>query len=195
MTAFIKTFGYKIFIVLSLCVLITLNYGLQVLMPFYSVGVQPRTAYGLIGIITSPFFHGNRYHLMGNLSIFWLIGILFYMKHSISKSTLILLAITLLEGGLVWCFGRNANHIGLSGVIFGIFGYMMANLILCWSWKSIGKLLISGLAMYYYAFLMPQLFNFQQGISFEGHIAGFLSGILIAKIMISLDNKQEGKTT
>lgn len=179
----------KIAIPLVLCALIAVNFVIQCIFPFYNLGIQPRTLHGMIGILTSPFFHADRYHLIGNLSIFWLLGILFYLKQEIWKSNVILLSITLLQGIIVWSVGRYSNHIGLSGVILGIFGYMLANFVLCWEWKNIWKLLVSGLGIYLYAGLFPQIFNFQSGVSFEGHIAGFISGIIVAKVVLFGERK------
>lgn len=189
----LKALVLKISIPLLLCFLIAINFGLQHIITGYVVGIQPRTIHGLIGIITAPFFHSDQYHLLGNLSVFWLLGILFFLKHSISKSSLILLSFVIMQGTMVWVLGRSANHIGLSGIIFSLFGYMIANLVLCFNWKNIGKLLISMIAVYYYAFLMPQLFNFNSHISFEGHISGFLTGILMAKIVLYADSNIQNR--
>lgn len=186
----IKNLLLRISIPLMITLLVAINFAIQYIIPAYSIGIHPRTVYGLIGIITSPFFHGDKYHLIGNLSIFWLLGILFYLKQEIWKSNVLLACIWIVQGLLVWLIGRDANHIGLSGTILGLFGYMLANLILCWEWKNLWKLVISAIAIYWYAELLPQVFNMSRHISFEGHIAGFLTGIFFAKIALLWEKKQ-----
>ncbi len=90
------------------------------------LGIVPRTLHGLIGIVFSPFLHGNFNHLFFNtipllvLACFILIGgeALFF---SVS------ITIILISGFAVWLLGRGAIHIGASGLIMGYWGYLLVS--------------------------------------------------------------------
>lgn len=89
------------------------------------LGVVPRRASGLWGILTSPFVHANVAHLAANLPPFIVLGAL-VLRRNEAQFVEIAATIALAQGGLLWLFGRNAAHVGMSGVIFGFLGYLLA---------------------------------------------------------------------
>ncbi len=116
-----------------------------------SFGIQPREAKGLVGIMFWPFLHGNIFHLLANsFALFFLIllSLVFFKKLTI----LAIVIITLVGGSAVWVFaGRNTVHIGASGLIFGLIGFMISGGIFR---KELKALLLSGVVLFLYGGLL-----------------------------------------
>ena len=88
------------------------------------LGIYPRHVFGLIGIVTSPWLHGNWAHLISNTLMFILMS-LFMLMQGMVVYVLISVLIILMTGILVWLLARRALHIGASGLIMGYFGFLV----------------------------------------------------------------------
>src|ERR1700730_2732951 len=80
-------------------------------------GIIPRHLGSLPGIIWSPFLHGSFSHLAANTLPLLILGAIICARGR-GEFTLVTIGGTLLGGGLTWLIGRNACHIGASGLIF-----------------------------------------------------------------------------
>lgn len=143
-------------------------------------GLVPRTGYGLVGIVTSPFLHGSLAHLLANLVPFLVLGTLVIadgFKRFVTVSAIIIL----LGGSLVWLFGFNGVHVGASAWIFGLWAYLLAR---AWFHRSWSNVLIAVIVALLYGGL---IFGFipRQGVSFEGHIGGAFAGFFAARLLFS----------
>ncbi|MEM7179754.1 MAG: rhomboid family intramembrane serine protease, partial [Spirochaetota bacterium] len=91
------------------------------ILPFLkNFGIEPRTFFGLFGIFFAPFLHGSFGHIASNtvpLLILLSLVVLNYSKEIVTQA---IVCIMVLGGGLVWLFARSSNHIGASGVIYGL---------------------------------------------------------------------------
>lgn len=136
-------------------------------------GIIPRTKIGLIGIFTSPFLHGNLTHLVSNTAplLIMLMTLVFFYER---KSTKVVLSIVLISGVLLWCFGRSANHIGASGLIYGLAGFLVVNGLMERNFKAI---LISIIVAVIYGGLIFGVLPTNPSISWEGHLFGGIAGI------------------
>jgi len=143
-------------------------------------GIRPRTISGLWGILFAPFLHGGFGHLMANTIPFLVLG-WFVMLREISDFFLVSL-ITMLASGLgVWLFGSaNSIHIGASGVIFGYFGFLLSRGYFERSAVDIAFSLLVGTL---YGSLIWGVLPIRNGISWEGHLFGFLGGVLAARLL------------
>ena len=143
-------------------------------------GIRPRTMLGLRGILFAPFLHGSISHLMANTVPFLMLG-WFVMLREISDF-FIVSVITILASGLgVWLFGApNSIHIGASGLVFGYFGFLLLRGYFERSFSSIVFSLIVGLL---YGGLIWGVLPIRYGISWEGHLFGFLGGVLAARLL------------
>lgn len=142
-------------------------------------GIRPRDVDSLPGIFAAPFLHGNFAHLIGNTVPFLLFGWLVLLHGG--RDFVVVSLLAMLIGGLgTWLIGAPGVHIGASGVIFGYFGYL---LLRGWYRRSVGSILLSlGLGVVYGGLLFGVLPG-QAGISWEGHLFGFLGGALAARIL------------
>jgi membrane associated rhomboid family serine protease len=143
-------------------------------------GIRPRTMLGLRGILFAPFLHGSISHLMANTVPFLMLG-WFVMLREISDF-FVVSVITILASGLgVWLFGApNSIHIGASGLVFGYFGFLLLRGYFERSFSSIVFSLIVGLL---YGGLIWGVLPIRYGISWEGHLFGFLGGVLAARLL------------
>lgn len=146
------------------------------IIPLQQYGLIPRTTHGLIGIITSPFLHGSWDHLIGNTtSLIGLLVILYFLEGDKMLSKIILMI--LIGGILTWLFGRSANHIGASGLIFSIWGYILLS---AWFSKKPKYIWLSVLVIFLYGGMVYGIYPLQVGVSWEGHLFGLVGGIYMA---------------
>ena len=88
------------------------------------LGIYPLSIKGLPGIIISPFIHEDLKHLFNNsLPLFLLSVALFYFYSEIALRIFLLTYI--LTGALVWVGGREAWHIGASGLVYGLASFLI----------------------------------------------------------------------
>ena len=146
---------------------------------FYEYGLRPRTLKGLIGIFTMPFLHGDYTHLVSNtLPLFLLSFGLFYFFEG--KALLILLMTWISSGILTWVIGEGGVHIGASGMVYALAFFLVTISLIKMETKLLAYTLI---IIFLYGSLVwgffPILFPGKQ-ISWEGHLAGAITGIILA---------------
>jgi membrane associated rhomboid family serine protease len=110
------------------------------------LAIVPRTGGGLVGILTAPFVHAGLAHLAANLPAFLVLGTL-VLRHGQAQFVQVSVEIAIGQGALVWLFGRRAAHLGMSGVIFGYFGYLVAA---AWFTRTPDDLLVAGGVLVFY---------------------------------------------
>jgi membrane associated rhomboid family serine protease len=137
------------------------------------LGIVPRRAAGLIGILTSPFVHANAAHLAANLPPFVVLGAL-VLRRNEAQFVEVAVTIALAQGLLLWLFGRNAPHVGMSGVIFGFLGYLLAA---AWLTRTRSDLLAAGGVVVFYGGMLAGLKPVRDGTSWEAHLFGLLAGL------------------
>jgi len=94
-------------------------------LPLADMGLRPRTLMGLVGIISMPFLHQDLAHIASNTMP--LIVLLFFVAGIRAPTSTVAVSIILIGGVLLWLFGRSANHIGASLLVFGLTTYLVAN--------------------------------------------------------------------
>ena len=137
-------------------------------------GIIPRHIIGLRGILFAPFLHGGLGHLIANTIPFLVLG--WFVMLQETSDFFVVTAITMLVSGLgVWVFGAPGPHIGASGVIFGYIGFLLARGYFERSFSSILMSVIVGLL---YGSMIWGVLPIRYGISWQGHLFGFLSGVV-----------------
>ena len=127
-----------------------------------------------------PFFTRGIRHLLSNTIP--LITLLIVLNTIYPTKTLaVFLFVTLAGGMLVWIFGRDANHIGASGLIYGLVAFLIVNGIL--EKKYIPILVSIGIGVVYGGLIWGIFPSVRSYISWEGHLFGAISGVLIAFLL------------
>mgnify|MGYP006421024147 CR=1 FL=1 len=140
-------------------------------------GIRPRDLIGLRGIVFAPFLHGNFPHLIANTIPFVSLG-WFVMLREIRNFWAVTL-VTMLVGGLgTWLIGAPGLHIGASGLIFGYLGYLLSR---GYFDRSFTAMFLSVVVAFLYGGMLWGVLPAQPGISWEGHLFGFLGGVLAAR--------------
>lgn len=143
---------------------------------FYTLGIRPLTWGGLLGIVTSPFIHGDWQHLMANsLPLFFLSWGLFYFYRKIAWGSLTL--ITIITGLWVWVFGRDSYHIGASGIIYGLASFLFVS---GWLRREMKLAAVSMLIIFLYGGMVWGIFPMEDRISWESHLMGMIAGVVVA---------------
>lgn len=143
---------------------------------FTSFGLYPLQIKGLIGIITAPLIHGNLDHLIANTGpLLILSASLFYFYSKVSYKVFFL--IYLMTGIWVWFGGRQSYHIGASGIVYGLAGFIFTSGIII---KNIHLLAMALLVVFLYGSMIWGIFPIDLKISYESHFLGLLAGVILA---------------
>lgn len=145
---------------------------------FIPFGIEPRQASGLLGIVFSPFIHADVGHLIGNVVAFFVLNTsLSYFYTSLSNKILVLSVI--ISGIILWLIGRDSYHVGASAIVFALSFFLFFSGIIR---KHIPLIAMSLIVVFLYGnnvwHLFPWLPN--DPISWEGHLAGGITGFLLA---------------
>tara|TARA_B100000242_G_scaffold60431_1_gene36162 strand:+ start:3074 stop:3700 length:627 start_codon:yes stop_codon:yes gene_type:complete len=145
---------------------------------FTEYGVLPRKFNGLIGILFSPLIHSDVNHLLSNsLPVIVLCLLIFNFYSQIAKKILIYLYF--ISGLWLWCIGRESFHIGASGLIYAMASFLFFSGILR---KNSQLSAVALLVIFIYGGLFWGLFPIHKNVSWEGHLTGFIAGILVSFI-------------
>jgi len=144
------------------------------------LGIYPGKITGLLGIITSPFIHADVKHLFSNsVPLLILSWCLFYFYKDLGYGVFPLLWI--LSGVFTWLLGRDSWHIGASGLTYSLSFFLFFSGIFR---RYIPLMAISLMVVFLYGSTVWGLFPVAEivdsSISWEGHLAGAISGFLCA---------------
>ena len=168
--------GYPILFVLSIWIIFwaEVRFGFDL----GTYGIYPRAVESLPGIFVSPFVHSDLKHLFHNtVPLFVLSLSLFYFYKELSWK--ILFYGLLLSGLLTWAIGRPAYHIGASGIIYLLAGFLFFKGIFSRYYRLIALSLI---VVFLYGGLLWYITPIDPQISWEGHLSGLIAGLLFAII-------------
>ncbi|WP_318475341.1 rhomboid family intramembrane serine protease [Photobacterium leiognathi] len=146
-------------------------------------GLLPRHVTHLSNIVVYPFIHGSWTHLFFNLSSFTLLA-LGVGVNGVARLLNVILLCWLLGSISVWLFGRISYHVGLSGIIYGIWGYLLIyGLVL----RSLLSLIITFLVMIYFSSMIWGVFPMNYQVSFESHLFGAIAGGFVGYFLAKKD--------
>lgn len=143
-------------------------------------GIKPRQSIGLTGILFAPFLHGGFGHLIANTIPFITLGWLTMIQET--SDFYIVSLISAIVGGIgVWIFGApDSVHIGASILIYGYLGFL---LLRGYFQKNIPSIALSVFVAIVYGSLLWGVFPSRIGISWQGHLFGFIGGAITAKMI------------
>lgn len=139
-------------------------------------GLYPRKISGLQGIIFSPFIHGSLEHLYNNtIPLALLLASLFYFYREVALK--VLFFGILFSGLITWGIARPSYHIGASGIIYLLASFIFFKGIFTKHYRLVALSLV---VVFIYGSLLWYIFPMKDGISWEGHLGGFLTGLALA---------------
>ena len=141
------------------------------------LGILPRVPVGMLGIVFCPLLHGSFSHIFMNSFFFFALALMVLLqgKHVF---WVVVISVTLLSGLMVWLFARRALHVGASGLVVGLWSYSVT---MAYYNPSLAHVLAAAVGIFYFgtdllASMLPQ----GKKVSVEGHIAGFIAGVMTA---------------
>jgi membrane associated rhomboid family serine protease len=141
------------------------------------LGVEPRSADGLWGILFAPVLHGGWTHLEANTVPALVLGFLVLFS-GIAKGLEATAVIWVVGGVGVWLVApTNSIHLGASVLIFGWLVYLMLRGI--WT-RRVGQIILGIMLFLLYGTLLLGVLPGQPGISWQGHLFGAVGGGLAA---------------
>ncbi|NNC97117.1 MAG: rhomboid family intramembrane serine protease [Gammaproteobacteria bacterium] len=141
-------------------------------LPLENYGLIPRSGQGMYGIVSMPFLHSDWKHILNNT---WpLLVLLNILANTTRNFWQVIASIVIGSGILLWIFGRTAIHIGASGLVFGLIGYLLvAGLRTKESVPLMGSAIVFSL---YGGIIFSGISPLQSHVSWEGHLFGLLVG-------------------
>lgn len=143
-------------------------------------GLQPREVDGLWGVLTEPFLHASYGHLLRNTVP--LVGVGWVLLLSGVRVWLFVTAVVVVVGGMAtWLVAPPGLIVGASGMIFGWLGYLLARAYFSRRLKWI--LVAVALLIFFGTLLGSLLPTVGPGVSWQGHLCGFLTGIALGWLL------------
>jgi len=143
-------------------------------------GILPRTTQGLLGILFAPWIHTSFGHLLANSTPWACLGFLLLLRSEIEFFSLVIFG-AVVGGFGVWCIGADAYHVGLSGVVFSLFGYLVCAPCFEQPVKFVSLVITLVVGFLYTSLILgvlPSKDKEGHAVSWEGHLCGVLAGVL-----------------
>ncbi len=147
---------------------------------FQQYGIQAQHLKGLRGIVFMPLIHAHNdiKHILNNsLPTFLLLTLLFESYKGIAWRIFILS--WLFTGIFLWFIGgsNGAIHIGMSGVIYALAGFLFTSGVLR---RYLPLQALSLFVVFLYGSMIWGIFPTQPRVSWQGHLSGLVVGVLLA---------------
>ena len=145
------------------------------------LGTYPRKFSGLGGMISQPLVHADIKHLLSNsVPLLILSWCLFFFYKDLGYAVFPILWV--FSGLLTWFIGREAWHIGASGVVYALIFFLFFSGVFR-RHKPLMAISILVVFLYgsavWYMFPVVELIK-ERNISWEGHLSGAICGFLCA---------------
>ncbi len=161
--------------------LLVVLWGIQIYLDTHNMtpaywGILPLSPEGITGIITSPFVHGDYMHLLNN-SLPLAILTAYMLKFYPELTWKVMVWGGLATGLCVWISARHSYHIGASGVVYVLIGFLFLSGIIR---RNILLMGISASIVFLYGSLIWGIFPIEEGVSWESHLWGLVTGLAFA---------------
>jgi len=175
-----RQFANAAFIPAILGLLMVLSFLLEKGMDwdFHTGGIFPRRVENIWGVFTLIFIHADWGHLANNVISFVLLSSFLYFFYK-PIATKVLLISYVVSGLILWVIGRESWHIGASGLIYSIAFFLFFSGIIR---KYVTLIALSLVVVFIYGSMIWHIFpwSVEDTISWEGHLAGGLVGIVLS---------------
>ncbi|MHC6591031.1 rhomboid family intramembrane serine protease [Arthrobacter sp. C152] len=142
-------------------------------------GLRPRSVDGLLDIFTFPLLHANLNHLLSNSLPLIIFGFLVFLSGL--RVFLTALAFSWIGSGLtVWLIGDGVT-VGASGLVFGLFSFLLVRGFFNRSWRQI---LLAVVLFLGYGSILLGVLPFVAGyVSWQAHLGGAAGGVVAALLL------------
>ena len=146
--------------------------------------VYPRSASGLLGILTAPLLHGSWEHLAANSVAILVLGTLAGSVYP--RATARALPIIWLGSGIgAWWWGYPGTfHLGASGLTHGLMFLVFVLGVLRRDKPAMAAGLI---AIFFYGSMLLTILSREPGVSWQSHLGGSIAGLLAAFLFRHVD--------
>ena len=172
------------YVSVALVVLLLVVFLLQGQFDWRAFAVYPRSASGLLGIVTAPLLHGSWEHLAANSVALLMLGTLAGSVYP--RATLFSLPLLWLGSGLgAWLLGDpGSHHLGASGVTHGL---MFMVFVLGLLRRDRPAIATGMIAFLFYGGMLLTVLPHEPGISWQSHLGGAVAGVIAAILFRRLD--------
>lgn len=140
-------------------------------------GIVPREIGELRDIVPAAFIHFGFDHVAANSMPLFVLGFLAALRE-IRRFVAVVFVIVLASGLGVWLVApAHTNTAGASGVVFGLFGYLLVRGFVDRRLLDIG---VGLLVAVLYGSILWGVLPTAQGVSWQGHLFGLLGGVASA---------------
>lgn len=147
-------------------------------------GIHPRSAPGLVGVLTAPLVHANLMHLLSNAIPFLIFGFL-VMVNGVKQFIAVTAVIWLVAGLGVWLTAASGSVVvGASGVVFGWLTYLLVRGVFN---RNLWQIAIGVVLFLLWGGMLWGVLPGAPGISWQGHLFGALGGVLAAFLASKAD--------
>lgn len=148
------------------------------------LGIIPRNPVGLRGIVFAPLLHGTWQHLGANTMPLLVLGGL-TMLRGVGEFAIATAVVWLVSGLGVWLFAAPRTiHIGASGLVFGYFGFLVSRSY--FDQDLLSAVVSIVVVLLYGPLIWGILPSRRRGISWQGHLFGFVGGVITARYLPEL---------
>ena len=143
-------------------------------------GLRPRTPDGLLDILTFPLLHANLAHLLSNTLPLIIFGFLVFLSGARVFATA-LASSWLGSGAVVWLIGGYNITVGASGLVFGLFAFLLVRGFFNRHW---GQILLSVVLFLAYGGILFGVLPTVAGyVSWQAHLGGAVGGVVAALVL------------
>lgn len=145
---------------------------------FVAFSLNPRTFTGLAGVVCAPFLHADIEHLANNsVALLALLTALMYFYRRLALKVVVIGI--LLSGIITWVIGRPSYHLGASSLIYVVASFLIFKGLQVQHYRLVA---LSFLVIFFYGSSIWYMFpTADAGISWEGHLSGFIAGLFLTK--------------
>ncbi len=149
---------------------------------FYKFGIMPHDFRSLKGILLMPLIHSKSEigHIINNTPpTFVLLAAIIYYYRDIALRVFVFSWI--FTGAGIWSFAENTNsfHIGMSGVVYAMAAFLFTSGVIR-KYRPLQS--ISLFVAFIYGGMIWGVFPTETHVSWEGHLAGLVTGVALALI-------------
>ncbi|MEV0242989.1 rhomboid family intramembrane serine protease [Streptomyces sp. NPDC050674] len=144
-------------------------------------GVTPREPSELVDVVPSAFIHFGFAHLAANTLPLLVLGFLAALA-GIRRFLLVCALVVVADGLGVWLISPDGtNTAGASGLIFGLFGFLLVSGFV--ERRPLGIAVGVLIASVWGGSILAGLAPTQTGVSWQGHLLGLLAGVAAAFVL------------